>query len=231
MAETQPIPATYKFNEFSDVKSHSSILFNNNLAFFFFQLNHVGMKMNSTDPSQGAIVPLLYQFKGLLKQIYKNVLPLLYFNPTCRSTMNLNTKDPGIYVTDVVFALVEQKFRECQMRVGPNQNQGAFYVPDVLFLIDMLNDLESLLRKVLQYYGYFIRADFRQSPDVDRATQQYKALIDPKTVEQLRSIVGKNHKVNFDALGTTRVSPPDIGDAGDFDIDDDDEPLGEEEPQ
>jgi beta-phosphoglucomutase-like phosphatase (HAD superfamily) len=65
--------------------------------------------------------------------------------------------------------------------------------------------LEMLSKEILQYFAYFIRPDFSQKPDVDIATEKYKAIADSRTVEELREIVGRKHTIDFAALGSERI--------------------------
>ena len=60
-----------------------------------------------------------------------------------------------------------------------------------------------ILKDILQYFHYFIRPDFKQKPDIEIATEKYKEIADIRTVEELRDIVGKRHKIDFDMLGAS----------------------------
>ncbi len=64
-----------------------------------------------------------------------------------------------------------------------------------------------MIKDILQYFSYFIRPDFSQKPDVDMATERYKYMIDKRTVNELREMVGKTSKINFEELGLEKVEP------------------------
>jgi hypothetical protein len=101
---------------------------------------------------------------GYLKQIYMNVRVLLRYNPQCRVVLNLKTADDGIYVPDVAFAQVEKMIAYC--RSPPKEEKFGWTENRVTVIIDNLNTLQMLLRDILQYFQYFIRANFQQKTDI-----------------------------------------------------------------
>ena len=184
--------ASFKFNTFQEIKSHSSILFNERMAILFYLLDMKSMDMNSTF-STGMIL----EVRSVLLQIYKNIRTLIRNNPTMRATLNLETKDEGVYVPDVGFGLINKMIQYCETT---NYTTKRNYI-----IVDELNKLEMLLKDILQYYHYFIRPDFRQKPDIEIATEAYKEIADKQTLEELREVVGKNNKIDFEGLGTSRI--------------------------
>ena len=142
-------------------------------------------------------VNMILEVRSIIKQIYKNIRMLLRNNPTVRSTLNLDTKDEGIYVTDVAMGVIDRMIEWCE-----NNN---YTMKRVYIIVQELNNLETLIKDVLQYFHYFIRPDFRQKPDVEIATEKYKEIADQKTIEELREIVGKRNKIDWEGLGTSRV--------------------------
>lgn len=139
----------------------------------------------------------LMQVRSIIKQIYKNIRMLIRNNPTMRATLNLDTKDDGIYVTDVAFSVIDKMIEFCE---------GGDWTPKRIYIVvNELNNLETMLKDILQYFHYFIRPDFRQKPDIEIATERYKEIADNRTIEELREIVGKKHKIDFEGLGSTRV--------------------------
>lgn len=186
-------PATkYKFNDFHEIKSHSSILYNERMAILFYLLDMKGINMNTYYDIESTM-----EFRGILLQIYKNIRTLIYNNPTMRSTMNLDTKDPGIYVTDVGFGLIDKMVEFCET--------NGYTTRNIFILIGELNKLEMIIKNILQYYSYFIRPDFKQKPDVEIATEKYKEIADERTVNELRELVGKRHKIDFESLGVKNI--------------------------
>jgi len=187
-----PPAASYKFNTFQEIKSHSSILYNERMAILFYLLDMKSITLN-TNPD----VDIMLEVRSTIKQIYKNIRMLIRNNPTVRATLNLDTKDDGIYVTDVMMGMIDRMIEHCE---------SSDYTPrKVYIIVQELNRLEMLLKDTLQYFHYFIRPDFRQKPDIDMATETYKEIADRNTIEELRQITGKNHHIDFDNLGTSRV--------------------------
>jgi hypothetical protein len=180
--------AGYKFNTFQEIKSHSSILYNERVAILFYLLDMRSIAMNTHHNVSDVL-----EVRALTKQIYKNVRMLLRYNPTVRSTLNLETKDSGVYVTDVAMGIIDRMTEYCEIY--------GYTVKRLHIIVEELNNIEMLIKDVLQYFNYFIRPEFRQKPDVEMATEYYKEIADKKTVDELRLLVGQKHKINFEELG------------------------------
>jgi len=192
MATAGTSSASYKFNSFQEIKSHSSILFNERLAILFYLLDMRGIDMNTYFRVQD-----MQRFRGIIKQIYKNIRTLIRNNPTVRATLNLETKDPGIYTTDVAIGTIDKMVEYCESR--------GYTDKKLFIIIQELNNFELMIKDTLQYFHYFIRPDFRQKPDIEVATETYKEIADKRTIEELREIVGKRHKIDFESLGSSRI--------------------------
>ena len=190
---SNPTPsAGYRFNSFEEIKSHSSILYNERMAILLYILDMKSIAMN-TNYNISDILEVL----ATLKQIYKNIRMLIRYNPTCRVTLNLDTADDGIYVTDVAFGIIDKMVEYCEV-------QG--YTLRKLYIITQeINRIEVLIKDILQYWHYFIRPDFKQKPDIDVATDQYKEVADLRTVEELRALVGRSNMIDFEGLGSSRI--------------------------
>ena len=184
--------ASFKFNTFAEIKSHSSILYNERIAILFYLLDMRSIQLNTSFQ-----VYDMLEVRGIVKQIYKNMRMLIRNNPTVRATLNLDTKDEGIYITDVAFGMVDKMIEYCE-------NSG-YTTKRIYIIVQELNKVEMLIKDVLQYFHYFIRPDFRQKPDIEVATERYKEIADKKTIEELRELVGKSHKVDFEGLGSSRI--------------------------
>jgi len=190
---TQGVPAAgYKFNTFQEIRSHSSILYNERMAILFYMLDMKSITLNSTYD-----ITLMREVKSIVNQIYKNVRTLIRNNPTVRATLNLETKDSGIYVTDVAINLIDKMVEYC--------DSNGYTTKKLYIIVQQINRVEMLIKDVLQYFHYFIRPDFRQKPDIEIATERFKEIADKKTVEELREIVGRNNKIDFEGLGSSRV--------------------------
>lgn len=203
--------ASFKFNNFQEIKSHSSILYNERMAILFYLLDMHSIEMNKYYDS-GEIL----QVRALLLQIYKNIRMLLRNNPTVRATLNLETKDEGSYVTDVAWGIIDSMVKYCET-YGWTAKRN--------YILSMeLNKLEMMIKDIMQYFHYFIRPDFRQKPDVDIATESYKEIADKTTIEELKKLVGKNHGIDFEGLGSTRISVnEELEDMSEVDEEEDDE--------
>ena len=190
MVNQGPPAAGFKFNSFQEIKSHSSILYNERMAILFYLLDMKSITMN-TDYD----IHMMMEVKAIIKQIYKNIRMLLRNNPTVRATLNLQTKDDGIYVTDVMMGMIDKMVEYCE--------STGYTTRKVYIIIQELNQIEMTIKDILQYFHYFIRPDFHQKPDIEIATERYMEIADKKTVEELREIVGKNHHIDFNNLGNS----------------------------
>jgi len=189
---TQGGAANYKFNSFQEIKSHSSILYNERMAILFFQLDQYSIEMNTFQD-----VKTILRVKAILIQIYNNIRMLLRFNPTVRATLNLETKDQGIYVTDIILAKINSM-------VEWSETNG-YTLKTIYILIQEITIFERILKDALQYFSYFIRPDFRQKPDIELATETYKEMADKRTIAELKELVGARHSVDFEGLGSSRI--------------------------
>lgn len=192
MAGMTPPSAGYKTNSFQEIKSHSSVLFNERMAILFYLLDMHSIELNTTYD-----INVMHKVKADLIQIYKNARTLILNNPTMRVTLGLETKEEGVYVTDVMLDTIKKMIIFCE------QN---YYTQKRLYtIVEELNKFEMVLKDVLQYYHYFIRPDFRQKPDIEIATEKYKEMADKKTIEELQAIIGKKNKIDFRGLGSEMI--------------------------
>ena len=192
ISQTGSASAGFKFNSFEEIKSHSSVLYNERLAILFYLLDMKSIKMNTNFDINDML-----EVRAVLKQIYKNIRMLIRYNPTCRATLNLDTQDDGIYVPDVALSTIDRMIEFCE--------STEYTMKKLYIIIQEINRTEMILKDILQYFSYFIRPDFRQKPDVDIATDSYKAIADERTVEELRALVGRSSKVDFEGLGSSRI--------------------------
>jgi hypothetical protein len=195
--------ASYKFNSFEEIKSHSSILYNERMAILFYILD-----MKSIELKQYYSIPLLLEVRAVLWQIYKNVRTLLRNNPLVRNTLNLETKDTGIYITDVMKGTIDRMIEWCEKPPTDDEEGGGYTPAKIYIIVQQLDDFEMVIKDVLQYFSYFIRPDFRQKPDIEMATETYKQMADARTIEELKEIVGSKHKLSFDGLGDQFINNP-----------------------
>jgi hypothetical protein len=184
--------AGYKTNTFQEIKSHSSILFNERVAILFYQLDLFSIDLHTYYDLNS-----LMKTRSVLIRIYNNMRTLISNNPTMRATLDIETKQEGTYLTDVIFDTIEKMVLYCQQE-GWSQRR--------IYIIAMeLNKLDMLLKNILQYYHYFLRPSYNQKPDIEIATERYKEIADKRTVEELRAIVGTRNRIDFDNLGSSRI--------------------------
>jgi len=201
---TKAPASAFKFNSFEEIRSHSSVLYNERMAILFYLLDMHGIRMNANSD-----ISEIMECRSILKQIYKNIRMLIRYNPVCRATLNLDTKDEGTYVPDVALSMIDRMIEHCEI--------NGWTFKKIYIIIQEINRVEMLIKDILQYWHYFIRPEFRQKPDIDIATLQYKQMADERTVNELRALVGKSAKVDFDGLGSSRVELNQV------DIDEEDE--------
>lgn len=192
MATGGPPSTGYKFNSFKEIKSHSSILYNERMAILFYMLDMKSIKLNT----YYQVIDIL-EVRGIIKQIYKNIRMLIRNTPAMRATLNLDTKDPGIYVPDVAISLIDGMIEWSEI--------NGYSTRNVYIIVQEMNKVEMLVKDILQYFHYFIRPDFRQKPDVEMATEKYKEIADSRTIDELRQLVGRNHSIDFEGLGSTKI--------------------------
>lgn len=210
-----PPAASFGFNSFNEIKSHSSILFNERLAILFYMLDMRSIELNTNHS-----VEKILEVRALLKQIYKNIRCLISYNPTVRSTLNLETKDNGIYTTDIMLGTIDKMIEYCELNEWTTKR--------IWITVQELNNFDVALRGILQYFHYFIRPEFRQKPDVEIAVERYKEIADSKTVEELKAIAGKSNVIDFEGLGSSRIELKDEIEY-DKEVDDEEEDDVEEE--
>ena len=102
--------AGFKFNSFEEIKSHSSVLFNERLAILFYMVDMKSIAMNTNYD-----IGMMLEVRAILKQIYKNIRMLIRYNPTCRATLNLETKDEGTYVPDVALSVIDKMIERIEL--------------------------------------------------------------------------------------------------------------------
>ena len=211
--------AKYNFNSFQEIKSHSSILYNERMAILFYLLDMKNLALHKNRTLES-----VYDVHSVLRQIYKNIRMLLRFNDTIRVTMNLETKDRGVYTIDVAMSIIDKMIKYCETH--------GFTEKRLYIIIQELDNAEMVIKDVLQYFHYFIRPDFKQKPDVEMATEKYKEIADKRTVEELRELVGKKNKVDFESLGSEiieleneqiKYDPKTDGDLSEYENDDDED--------
>jgi hypothetical protein len=219
---SKSLSSGYSFNAFKEIKSHSSVLYNERLAILFYILDLDMIQLNS-HPTKD----VMFKVKGNLYQIWKNVRCLIRSNFHCRKTLHLETKDQGVYTIDVAFEVVNQWIMFCDTFNKKSATKNNWTHRSLFIIIEHLNNIEIIMRDILQYFQYFIRAEFKQMPDILQAAEEYKRHADKLTMEQLRGILGKNNQLDFESLGIMTDEEYKQNEA----VTEDDEEIGEVEDE
>ena len=72
MSDMKPPAASFKFNAFQEIKSHSSILYNERVAILFYMLDLASIELNT-----GYQVKDVLRVRSILLQVYKNIRTLI----------------------------------------------------------------------------------------------------------------------------------------------------------
>lgn len=164
----------------NEIKSHSSVLFNERLNTLFMMLD-----VETMDAEIKPTIKKILKPKALLASIWREIRPIVSNNPPVRNVLKLETNHPGIYTVDSGFAHVQ----ECIEYIMENPEEQQTY-SNLIYIIQQLQSIEVIIREVLQYFKYFIRPDYAQKPDMNVASNKYKDMADKRTVEEFRQILG-----------------------------------------
>jgi hypothetical protein len=176
---------------FDKVNSHAADLYNERLAILWYMLDMDSILLNQTYSKEQYA-----KTKSILFQLWKNIRTLVRNNIHCRRILGLETKEPGVYTIDVAFNAVDSMYLWCE-----NDRKEGFTYQRLYIMAEHLNRIELILRDVLQYFQYFMRTEYKQLPDILQAAETYKQYADKLTVEQLKEIIGKRNKIDFEGLG------------------------------
>ena len=176
---------------FDKVNSHAADLYNERLAILFYMYDMDSVLLNQTYSKEQ-----FSKTKAILYQIWKNIRTLVRNNMHCRRTLNLNTKEPGVYTVDVAFSVLNNMYLWCE-----GDKKEGFTYQKLYIMSDHLNRTELMVRDILQYFQYFMRTEYKQMPDILQAAETYKQYADKLTVDQLREVIGKKNKIDFEGLG------------------------------
>ena len=204
---------------FDKVNSHAADLYNERLAILFYMFDMDVILLN-----QNYAKEQFAKTKAIGYQIWKNIRTLVRNNIHCRRTLNLNTKEPGVYTVDAAFDIMNKMYMWCE-----SDKKDGFTYQKLYIMTDHLNRIELMLRDILQYFQYFMRTEYKQMPDILQAAETYKQYADKLTVEQLQEVIGKKNKIDFEGLGL--VFEEDESAMMDDDITDEDKEINDAEEQ
>jgi len=180
-------------NVITDIRSHSSILYNDRINTIFLMLDDASINLISNDYNKKS----LKNYKAIVETLYGEVRTLIRFDKNLRYYLNLDTKVKGVYVTDVMLKRSDDLLLWCVK----HPNQWTFNKNKIIYTI--LNDVTLIIKDILQYYKFFVRHNIKQKPDILTASNEFKNMADKFTIEQLKAAVGKNHKIDFNEFAET----------------------------
>jgi hypothetical protein len=99
----------------------------------------------------------------------------------------MDTKHPGIYTVDMGFGHVQECITEMI-------TTGDYMYTKLVYTVQQIQNVETIMREVLQFFSYFMRTDFKQKPDINVAAEKYKGMADERTVNEFKALLG--HKSN-----------------------------------
>lgn len=175
-------------SDHGEIRSHSSMLSNERIGYLLFRLD-----VASTNANKAYDLVSAEEMKSLLHQIWKNIRTLVRNNYSLRKNLNLETKEDGVYTIDAILADLDKKFMWCKY--------NDVTIQHTYILIKIMNGVELTLRDILQYFQYTFRHEFKQMPDVMKASEEFKQFADKLTIDQLKEVVGPKNQVDFDNLG------------------------------
>jgi len=166
-----------------EIKSHSSVLFNERLNALFMMYDTEVIDLDIKPD-----VKKILRARSLLSTIWRNVRPIISNNPKARHIMSMNTKHDGVYTPDMGFSHIQECIAEMVI-----QNDYAY--PKLMYTIQQIQNIETIIREVMQFFSYFIRQDSSQKPDINVASQKYQKMADEKTVEEFRDTLGDRTQI------------------------------------
>lgn len=166
----------------AEVKSHSSVLFNERVNMMFIMYDDIAIHLE-TSPD----IKKILKAKSILAAIWRSVRPLVSNNPKARHILGMDTDKPGIYTADSGFAHVQ----ECITEMITYKD---YTYPKLMYTVQQIQNVETIIKEVLQFFSYFIRTEFKQIPDINIAGQKYKGMADERTVQQFNELLGENTK-------------------------------------
>lgn len=201
-----PVSARESGLDYTSLKSHSSLLTNERINIMLYKLDELSVNTHRT-----YIPELLSETKALLWQLYKSIRCLIRENWNVRNELKLETKVPGVYTLDVGFEMVDKMLKYCFLYGYTYQRYDK--------IVEQLDKVEFMLKDIMQYFQYFYRPEFKQKPDIDMATEQYKEMADKMTIEQLKTVVGKDNKIDFENLGIIKSEDTELDEPGEIEMD------------
>ncbi len=169
-----------------EVKSHSSVLFNERLNAMFMMYDTEAIDLDIA-PS----IKKILRSKSLLATIWRNVRPLVSNNPNVRKILHLETEHNGIYTVDMGFSHIQQ----CITEMITLSNYAYM---KLVYTVQQIQNVETIIREILQFYSYFIRSEYQQKPDINVASEKYRGMADEKTIDDFKAVMGVRSTIKED---------------------------------
>jgi len=174
------------WREDSELKAHSSALTNERISALLVLLDEAMITAKLYYNINNTKKALVY-----VKQIWKNFRPVVRSNAFCRRDLKLETKVDGVYTIDVRLAELENLVLLVELgKLQPT-------IKLLKTLNEEIENLEIMVRDVMQYFQFTFRLAIKSKPDIFEATERLSEAVDKRTEEELLEIVGKNNKVKW----------------------------------
>jgi hypothetical protein len=174
------------FTTDSELKAHSSALTNERISVLITLYDEAIITAKISDS-------LTYTKKAIcfLDQIWKSFRPVVRNDLVCRRLLNLETQAEGIYLPDLILKKLYKSILLLQL------NPELQTISNIYMVNQQVEDIEEVVRDVLQFFKFTFRVTSRQKPDIHKATEVMQQSIDAYTDEQLRAIAGKRNKIQW----------------------------------
>lgn len=170
----------------SELKAHSSALTNERISGLLVLVDEAIIIANRDYSVQNSKNALIY-----IKQVWKNFRPVVRSSSVCRTDLKLNTKADGVYVIDVWLAWTENIISKIERGITPET------IKVITWINKQIENIEILVRDVMQYFKFNFRTENRTKPDIFQAAENMSNIVDKRTEEDLLSIVGKNNRIDW----------------------------------
>lgn len=184
-----------QYNSFdSELKAHSSALTNERMSALISLYDEAMINANLDLKYENTEKALVY-----LKQIWKSFRPLVRANVYCRKDLKLDTIADGVYLPDVILRDIEERIYK--MKLG----QSKETMLSIRAINISLENIEILIRDIMQYFKFTFRPDARTKPDIHEATEMMLESIDKRTEEELLEIVGMRNHVKWSHYAKDKI--------------------------
>lgn len=173
-------------NQNSELKSHSSALTNERINALWAAYDTE--ILNAKNDEKLNSVSRAYNTIHIL---WDNSRCLVFNDPVCRDYLNLETQVDGVYKLDVLDEIIDEHI--FKMRHNPK----LYSYKNRRGVLKKVEHMARYIRNIFQYFKFYFRTDNRQKPDIFEAANT-EFIPDENTINQLATVVGKRHKIDFE---------------------------------